>query len=122
MGHDKQKGNLKMKTKQRLTSEEHQTIGAELHAIRGRLFAVGHCVLEAYPKQSRAVMAYLKAADALDRLRSELDGTAYMEHPTDFSTKWYYSGPADNTTSGQAIDCRPPDGQGPIPQKENDAE
>lgn len=82
-----------MNAKQRPTSEDHQSMGAELHAIRGRLMAVGSLVLHAYPKQSRTLRAYLDATGALDHLRSELDNAAYLEHPADFSPKWYYPGP-----------------------------
>ena len=85
----------------RPTSEEHQAMGKELHAVRGRLFGVGHRVLAAYPKQSRVALAYLKATNALDCLRYELDNAACSEHPAEFSTKWYYPGP---DATGQLAD------------------
>jgi hypothetical protein len=81
-----------MNEKRRPNSEEHRAMGVELHAIRGRLLAVGRRVTGAYPKQSRASLAYIKATEALDRLRSELDNAACLEHPADFLPTWYYPG------------------------------
>lgn len=38
---------------QKLTIDQHRAMGGELHAIRGRIMAVGDQVLSPYPKGGR---------------------------------------------------------------------
>ncbi len=90
---------------QKLTIDQHRAMGGELHAIRGRIMAVGDQVLSAYPKGGRPARAYINALQQVDRLRHELDEAACRDHGEGVLTKWYYPGP---DRSGQFVEVRQP--------------
>ena len=78
--------------KSRLTLEEHKELGADLHEIRNKIGEYISKISTVYSKSSKQCKLTLKAQEAIDKLRWEMEGSLFIEKPKEFSTRIYFPG------------------------------
>jgi predicted aminopeptidase len=64
-----------------LTLEEHRELGAELRKSRTRIQELRNVVSEVYGPNNQAAFSFSKAAEALERLRVDLQTQAARDWP-----------------------------------------
>jgi hypothetical protein len=69
-----------MPTKPGLTRTEHEELGVTLKQVRDELLRIAQQLETAYPKLSAAARLSYKAAQAVDRLRRELDRQVFLDY------------------------------------------
>ncbi len=78
----------------KLTVEEHCKTGRRLHEIYHELLTLSCLIPNTYGKTSKPGKLAQKAAQAVDKMRCELDDQFYRDHPKDAdSFESYYFSP-----------------------------
>ena len=94
-GETSRDGDLKeKKMKPRFSLEKHQEVGKELKVIRDYLVTLTVEINNAYPLREKVSRRALKACNAIDELRSSLDGCFCGEYPREDYRGIYY-GPSE---------------------------
>jgi hypothetical protein len=74
---------------QPLTPDEHRDLARELRTTTARMHELSGLVASVYGPDSRATFAFQKTAEALERLRRELQTQASTDWPAAHSEKLY---------------------------------
>jgi hypothetical protein len=72
-----------------LTLEEHRELGMEVRKIRARIHELCNLVVDVYGPNDQAAFTFLKVAEAIDRLRADMQIQAAHDWPG-HSTDGFY--------------------------------
>ena len=78
------------KRKVPMTIDEHRELGNRLKVIRADYMKTLLRLQEAYPQQSRCVLALRRTLKQLELLRNALDDDIAYEYPREFTPNYYY--------------------------------
>lgn len=72
-----------------LTLEEHRELARELRMADNRLRELCNVVVGVYGAESRVAFTFLRAAEAVARLRREMQVQAALDWPDAVAERWY---------------------------------
>ncbi len=72
-----------------LTIDEHKEMGREMKAATERLRSLCDLIVNLYGVNNRAAFSFLKALEALDRTREDLQSQAMVDQPGHLNDNFY---------------------------------